>query len=413
MLSSFTLLQYSLGVSAIQDAAGEYVSKALMRAWSQGVRDTATLRELAISAVLGAADEYGNMVRELACSLYEEQTGEEAAFSASTEVNSDAIEKAVRYQAGKLDGTDAGIRRFAKACSEQAGYLARRDVNEEIIGNCQRSRRKGKRGRLRKGHGGIRFARIPQGGDTCTFCAMLASRGFVYWSRETAGEFNHYHRNCRCLVVPDDGSGEVEGYDSSEWYERWKAYEEIDASGRLTTGQRATAKRYVSVGVSPDATDAIERVLSEPVAASPVFLNKSSELYRRMKKIKPLDGYYDVMGHSDGFSLIYGDLNDIDDEPGTAFTMEELKATILSDKSYNGDPIRIVACDAGAAADGLAQRLADEMGVDVLAPTASVYVDYDGRMTLAATLDEYEAVLGGRIEERGRWVTFHPGRHDE
>jgi hypothetical protein len=47
-------------------------------------------------------------------------------------------------------------------------------------------------------------------GDPCAFCAMLASRGAVYKSAESAGfeldpvrgEINRYHDNCGCQVVP-------------------------------------------------------------------------------------------------------------------------------------------------------------------------------------------------------------------
>ncbi|WP_419060046.1 hypothetical protein [Ellagibacter isourolithinifaciens] len=55
---------------------------------------------------------------------------------------------------------------------------------------------------------GVTFARVPTGTETCTFCLMLASRGAVYHSRKTAGEFKHFHRNCDCKVVP---SFEVDG----------------------------------------------------------------------------------------------------------------------------------------------------------------------------------------------------------
>ena len=147
---------------------------------------------------------------------------------------------------------------------------------------------------------------------------------------------------------------------------------------------------------------------TEPIAASPVFLNSSSELYRRMKRVEPLDGYYDVMGHSDGRSLVYGDLNDNENEPGTAFTMKELKAAILADESYKGGPIRVVACDAGGTADGLAQKLADEMGVAVYAPTTSVYVEKDGTLALLRDDEEYAKFVIGELEETGIWRLFKP-----
>lgn len=68
-----------------------------------------------------------------------------------------------------------------------------------------------------------RYARVPDGGETCSFCIMLASRGFVYRSRATAGELNHYHAHCRCRIVPGFGSDPAaEGYDPDFWYRLYK-----------------------------------------------------------------------------------------------------------------------------------------------------------------------------------------------
>lgn len=97
-----------------------------------------------------------------------------------------------------------------------------------------------------------RFARIPTGPETCPFCIMLASRGFVYWSEDTAGKLDHYHANCDCRIVPSYDSYEViteagatrrlsdttiEGYDPDKYFDQY-----IDdlASGKLNT--TATAK---------------------------------------------------------------------------------------------------------------------------------------------------------------------------
>ena len=164
-----------------------------------------------------------------------------------------------RYQAGKLAGGD--LDGFIRECSAFCSDYVCEVTNSTMTGNWKRSRRSASRSRsaaAKAGNSyGVRFARVPQGGDTCTFCAMLASRGFVYWSRETAGEFDHYHRNCRCLVVPDDGSGEVEGYDPDEWLQRWRDYKEIDERDDLTRSQKTARK--VLAGM-PHASDAYSSV---------------------------------------------------------------------------------------------------------------------------------------------------------
>ena len=70
--------------------------------------------------------------------------------------------------------------------------------------------------------GGVRFARVPSGGETCPFCIMLASRGAVYYSEKTAGADGHYHANCRCRIVPSWNGAAIEGYDPDRYYDMWK-----------------------------------------------------------------------------------------------------------------------------------------------------------------------------------------------
>lgn len=48
----------------------------------------------------------------------------------------------------------------------------------------------------------LRFARIPTGDYTCGFCLVLASRGAVYKSVDSAILNGFDHENCDCLVVP-------------------------------------------------------------------------------------------------------------------------------------------------------------------------------------------------------------------
>ena len=59
---------------------------------------------------------------------------------------------------------------------------------------------------------------------------MLSSRGAVYHTRETAGQFSHYHRNCDCKVVPgfedDPDAVLVEGHDPAIMRERMALIEE-------------------------------------------------------------------------------------------------------------------------------------------------------------------------------------------
>lgn len=102
-----------------------------------------------------------------------------------------------RYQAKKL--AKEGDAAFARACGEFARNDAFRSLNETIIANVGRDRDRG-----------AMFARVPTGFETCAFCLMLASRGAVYHSRKTAGEWGRFHRGCDCKVVPSfEGDGTI------------------------------------------------------------------------------------------------------------------------------------------------------------------------------------------------------------
>lgn len=63
-----------------------------------------------------------------------------------------------------------------------------------------------------------RFARIPVG-KTCAFCYMLASRGWVYHSKDLAGGAGHeFHDSCNCRIVPDWEHKNLPGYHPDDMY---------------------------------------------------------------------------------------------------------------------------------------------------------------------------------------------------
>lgn len=92
---------------------------------------------------------------------------------------------------------------------ERVDYEIKRAANECVAENCKRDPAKPK------------WARVPTGLDTCSFCIMLASRGFTYQSDEVA---SHAHANCDCRIVPswDKANPAVQGYDPDLYYKMWK-----------------------------------------------------------------------------------------------------------------------------------------------------------------------------------------------
>lgn len=83
----------------------------------------------------------------------------------------------------------------------------------------------------------VRYARVPQGEKTCDFCLMIASRGPVYHTEESAGLYDKFHSHCDCRIVPffntfalyaEDGhylgrrsEDALEGYNPDELYRQY------------------------------------------------------------------------------------------------------------------------------------------------------------------------------------------------
>lgn len=196
------------------------------------VRDAATM--IASSAVW----RYGDGAASLAADLYDRIAKAEGLALANAEMydgpDLEAISRGVRYQAGRLVNGDADG--FADGCEELVGYHVGQAYRKTVYGN------------VRRDHGcGIRYARVPMGVETCTYCTMLASRGFDYRSEESAGHASH--RGCDCLVVPGvQGRTVVGGYDPKALYARWKAFEEVDALGLPQSQSRAIKAAWVQSG---------------------------------------------------------------------------------------------------------------------------------------------------------------------
>ena len=168
----------------------------------------AQAREAAKAILAACADDGCRDAAALAAAWYDAQgkaagAALDRAVTLAT-VDRESLRKTVHYQAAKLAGGDkAG---FAAAVGEWAENEAKASLNATIMANVGRDRRKG-----------VKFARVTGGSTSCDFCLMLASRGAVYHTRQTAGELNRYHRHCSCKIVPCYSGNQyevlVEGHD--------------------------------------------------------------------------------------------------------------------------------------------------------------------------------------------------------
>lgn len=234
MIDAETFRQYCDSVRALTDAASGGVEHDVL-AWCQGHPDAsvAEAREQA-KAVMGAwAQTYDDAAATLAAEFYDATVGGQARLpSAITETVYDPVRTndVARYQVRKLMAGD--IEGFARACGEYAANDAKRSLNRTIMGNVARDRRRG-----------VRFARVLTGRENCPFCIMLASRGAVYHSRQSAGEFAHIHRNCDCKVVAgladDPMATLVEGHDPLDCRRVYERIQSAEVRHGLYEGGRS------------------------------------------------------------------------------------------------------------------------------------------------------------------------------
>jgi RHS repeat-associated protein len=104
----------------------------------------------------------------------------------------------------------------------------------------------------------------------------------------------------------------------------------------------------------------------------------------------PLEpGYHDVIIHGNptGFGI-----------SGWGVTPNDLAQLLRQDPGYAGGPIRLISCSTGSQWGGAAQQLADELGVEVRAPTHLAWTHPDGSLTIGPS----------RFSRVGRWISFSP-----
>lgn len=159
----------------------------------------------AIAMTQEACDASAGASAELARAFYNEISSKldrRTIADPTTSRNPEATENAVR-SVGNPESDDR-FDRIINRCCERASYEGKRAAGNTVTRSATSDPSR------------VKFARAPIGLETCDFCIMPVPRGFVYASAKTAGQFNHYHANCRCMTVPSfSGIEDIEGYSPS------------------------------------------------------------------------------------------------------------------------------------------------------------------------------------------------------
>ena len=146
-------------------------------------QDVATVRQQVVEVMQaycgGATDVAATLAAEFYDGLREFELGERMGAFADSGRDPAATDGAVHAFAQKL--VDGKPDEFRELCLERLDYEMKVAAERCVLTNGARDRRRPK------------FARVPTGNETCDFCLMLASRGFVYRSADSA---SHSHANC-------------------------------------------------------------------------------------------------------------------------------------------------------------------------------------------------------------------------
>lgn len=160
------------------------------------------VRDALVEIVPLLVREYGELAATVAAEWYESvHPGTFLAQTAEGTFPEAGVVQSVRYHSGALftDDPREALNGLSGALQRFVFYSGRNTVARNVQRDPSRPR----------------FARVTSGAHTCAWCSLMASRGFVYLSRETAGLNDHYHDDCDCQIVAewDADRAHIEGYD--------------------------------------------------------------------------------------------------------------------------------------------------------------------------------------------------------
>ncbi|MBQ3429187.1 MAG: hypothetical protein IJH28_05375 [Mogibacterium sp.] len=180
---------------------------------------------------------YGEASSALSCTMYEAL----AEYSGAAVKAAEPAAVASYWETAKQVRGTMLRTKDAAAISASAGRLVKLASVDTMMKNALRD--------------GCEWAWIPAG-DSCAFCTMLASRGWVKASEDLIanGHMSHIHSNCDCtFCVRHDKNVTVEGYDPDALYDEY-----INAGD--TKWDRINGLRRKYYAANKDAINAQKRV---------------------------------------------------------------------------------------------------------------------------------------------------------
>lgn len=140
---------------------------------------------------------------------------------------------------------------------------------------------------------------------------------------------------------------------------------------------------------------------STATPAGRAYYAPGDELLAEAHRVPPMPGAHTVDLHGGPDFVRVGSVR---------LTPADLAALIAADPNWRGHPVRLLACETGNAPDGFAQRLADELGVTVHAPSDLVGLGPDGHLFVTTTRVDAAGIVRPVTPATGGMRTFTPTR---
>lgn len=216
------------------------------------------------------------------------------------------------------------------------------------------------------------------------------------------GHAEHIHANCDCTYsVRFDGKSGVKGYDPQKYRDMYYGAEGDTPKERINSLRRMHYEQNRDVINAQKRAAYAEKVDHNKLLTLNVkFYNRADKLYDRVDKVAPIEGFTDVFGHGDAYSLILRDANDVEIEKISA---EKALEWLIKSGEYSGGDIRLVACSTGKPPAVVPRYFAKQLNVNIMAPSEDVNVDFEGGIILADK--KKDAKMG---IETGEWLVFKP-----
>lgn len=217
------------------------------------------VRDALLEFVPALVAEYGQVAAALAMEWYEHLRFESgaagtyvsAAVSAPS-VTPARVEAEVRFAAGHLfdreyeiEDSEGGLTIVKKPANPAAALAVLTGATDKYVKQFGRETVAWNAERE-----GVRWARVPTGAKTCSWCLILASRDAVYMSEQSASrraDGHKYHGLCDCQAVPiRPGEDYPDGYLPDEFYDMYQIARDAAGSGDMAAIAAAMRREFPS-----------------------------------------------------------------------------------------------------------------------------------------------------------------------